>query len=154
MKTPPRMFPMTQARMVVPVLMAGGSGTRLWPLSREQHPKQFLSLLGKSSLFQETALRTSRIEEAISPIVIGSVAHRFLIAEQLRQAEIRDAAVLREPEGRNTAPAAAVAAHFVDEVFGPDALVFLMAADHAIGNQRSEERRGGKAGVSTCGASG
>ncbi|HEY9545597.1 MAG TPA: mannose-1-phosphate guanylyltransferase/mannose-6-phosphate isomerase [Solimonas sp.] len=130
---------MTQARMVVPVLMAGGSGTRLWPLSREQHPKQFLSLLGKSSLFQETALRTSRIEEAISPIVIGSVAHRFLIAEQLRQAEIRDAAVLLEPEGRNTAPAAAVAAHFVAEEFGPDALVFLMAADHAIGNQAAFE---------------
>src|SRR3546814_9912243 len=101
MKTPPGRCPMTQARMVVAVLMAGGSGTRLWPLSREQHPKQFLSLLGKSSLFQETALRTSRIEEAISPIVIGSVAHRFLIAEQLRQAEIRDAAVLLEPEGRN-----------------------------------------------------
>src|SRR3546814_15760199 len=99
--------------------MAGGSGTRVGPLSGEQHPKQFLSLVGKSSLFQETALRTSRIEEAISPIVIGSVAHRFLIAEQLRQAEIRDAAVLLEPEGRNTAPAAAVAvAQAAAEVVG------------------------------------
>src|SRR3546814_11126525 len=135
------MFPMTQARMVVPVLMAGGSGTRLWPLSREQHPKQFLSLLGKSSLFQETALRTSRIEEAIRPIVIGSVAHRFLIAEQLRQAENRDAAVLLEPVGRTTAPAAAVAAPFVAEEFVPDASVFLLAADN------TGERRGGNEGV-------
>jgi mannose-1-phosphate guanylyltransferase/mannose-6-phosphate isomerase len=130
---------MTQARLVVPVLMAGGSGTRLWPLSREQHPKQFLSLLGQQSLFQETALRTAKIDEATSPVVIGSGAHRFVIAEQLRQANIRDAAMLLEPEGRNTAPAAAVAAHFVAEEFGPDAIVFLMAADHAIGDQAAFE---------------
>jgi mannose-1-phosphate guanylyltransferase/mannose-6-phosphate isomerase len=130
---------MTQARMVVPVLMAGGSGTRLWPLSREQHPKQFLSLLGRSSLFQDTALRTSKIDEAVSPVIIGSAAHRFVIAEQLRTAQIRDAAMLLEPEGRNTAPAAAVAAHFVAEEFGPDAIVFLMAADHAIGDQAAFE---------------
>lgn len=139
MKTPPRIFPMTQARMLVPVLLAGGSGTRLWPLSREQHPKQFLSLLGKSSLFQDTALRTAGIDEAVNPVVIGSAQHRFVIAEQLRQAGIRDAAVLLEPEGRNTAPAAAVAAHFVAEEFGPDAIVFIMAADHAIGDQAAFE---------------
>ncbi|NKF22418.1 mannose-1-phosphate guanylyltransferase/mannose-6-phosphate isomerase [Solimonas marina] len=131
---------MTQARLVVPVLMAGGSGTRLWPLSREQHPKQFLSLLGNASLFQDTALRTAKIDEAVGPVVIGAAAHRFVIAEQLRQAKIRDAAMLLEPEGRNTAPAAAVAAHFVAEEFGPDAIVFLMAADHAIDDQAAFER--------------
>ncbi|NGY04631.1 mannose-1-phosphate guanylyltransferase/mannose-6-phosphate isomerase [Solimonas terrae] len=124
---------------MVPVLMAGGSGTRLWPLSREQHPKQFLSLLGQQSLFQQTVLRTTTIDEATAPVVIGSGTHRFVIAEQLRQAGIRDAAILLEPEGRNTAPAAAVAAHFVAEEFGPDAIVFLMAADHAIGDQAAFE---------------
>jgi mannose-1-phosphate guanylyltransferase/mannose-6-phosphate isomerase len=134
MKTPPRLFPMTQARVIVPVLLAGGSGTRLWPLSREQHPKQFLPLLGQASLFQDTVLRTAKMEETTGPVVIGSAAHRFVIADQLRTAKIRDAALLLEPDGRNTAPAAAVAAHFVAEEFGPDAVVFIMAADHAIGN--------------------
>ena len=134
MENPPRLPRLTASRSIVPVVMAGGSGTRLWPLSREQYPKQFLSLLGEASLFQDTVLRTAKIDETTAPIVIGAAAHRFVIAEQLRQAKIRDAALLLEPEGRNTAPAAAVAAHFVAEEFGPDAIVFIMAADHAIGN--------------------
>ncbi len=118
---------------VVPVIMAGGSGTRLWPLSREQHPKQFLPLLGKRSLLQDTVLTAARLENAVVPIIIGSEAHRFLIAEQLREIGVTTATILLEPEGRNTAPAAAVAAQFVAQEYGPEALVYLMSADHSIG---------------------
>ena len=135
MDVPPRIFSsMISARTIVPVLLAGGSGSRLWPLSREQYPKQFHALLGSGSLFQDTVERASQIENALGPVVIGSEKHRFVIAEQLRQADIRDASVLLEPDARNTAPAVAVAAHFVAENFGSEALVFVMAADHAIGD--------------------
>lgn len=117
---------------LVPVLMSGGSGTRLWPLSRESYPKQFLVLSGAHSLLQNTALRARAIPGAQPPVIIGGEAHRFLIAEQLYDARIRDAVLLLEPEGRDTAPAAAVAAHYADANFGPQAIVLLMAADHVI----------------------
>lgn len=120
------------SRIVTPVLMAGGNGSRLWPLSRESYPKQFLALSGAHSLLQNTALRARAIADASAPVVIGSDAHRFLIAEQLRDAGIGNATLLLEPEGRDTAPAAAVAAHYVAGRFGDEAIVFLMAADHAI----------------------
>lgn len=119
---------------VVPVIMAGGNGTRLWPLSRESYPKQFLSLLGKRSLLQDTVLTAVAIDNAVAPVIIGAEAHRFLIAEQLQQIGIRHATILLEPEGRNTAPAAAVAAHHVAREYGPEAAVFLMSADHSIGD--------------------
>ena len=124
--------PQASPLAVVPVLLAGGSGTRLWPLSREQYPKQFLSFLGQRSLFQNTALRVGAIEHALPPIVVGSRAHRFLMAEQLREASVPATSILLEPHGRNTVTAAAVAAHFVAGEFGRDALIFLAAADHAI----------------------
>jgi len=131
-----RSFPtMMHPQLVVPVLLAGGSGTRLWPLSREQYPKQFLSLLQQRSLFQDTAQRCVQIDEAVKPIVVGSQLHRFLIAEQLEQADMRGATVLLEPEARNTAPAAAVVAHHVAEEYGDEAILFLMPADHAIEDQ-------------------
>ncbi len=117
---------------IVPVIMAGGSGTRLWPLSREQYPKQFLPLLGPHSLLQNTILTAARIPNAVTPVIIGAEPHRFLIAEQLREIGIKNATILLEPEGRNTAPAAAVAAHFVAREYGPEAMVFLMSADHSI----------------------
>jgi len=123
--------PQADALAVVPVLLAGGSGTRLWPLSREQYPKQFLSFLGQRSLFQNTALRVGLIDAAMPPVVIGSQAHRFLIAEQLREANVAASSILLEPEGRNTVTAA-VAAHFVAEKFGERALILIAAADHAI----------------------
>lgn len=118
--------------MIVPVLMAGGSGTRLWPLSREQYPKQFLKLLDERSLLQNTALRLGGVGDTAPPLVIGSDAHRFVIAEQLRQVGLDGAGIMLEPEGRNTAPAAAVAAHYATTHYGPQAVVFLMAADQAV----------------------
>jgi mannose-1-phosphate guanylyltransferase/mannose-6-phosphate isomerase len=99
--------PQASPLAVIPVLLAGGSGTRLWPLSREQYPKQFLSFLGQRSLFQNTALRVGGIEAVRSPIVVGSQAHRFLIAEQLLEADIDATSILLEPHGRNTVTAAA-----------------------------------------------
>ena len=117
---------------VIPVLMAGGSGSRLWPLSRESYPKQFLALQGAHSLLQNTALRARMIANAGAPIVIGAQSHRFLIAEQLREAGIAESTLLLEPEGRDTTPAAAVAAHYVAAEIDPQAIVFLMAADHVI----------------------
>ncbi len=120
--------------IILPVLMAGGSGTRLWPLSREQYPKQFLKLLNERSLLQNTALRVSQLEDSAPPLVIGGDAHRFVIAEQMREIGFDQATVMLEPEGRNTAPAAAVAAHYASTHFGPQALVFLLAADQAVEN--------------------
>lgn len=120
--------------MIVPVLLAGGSGTRLWPLSREGFPKQFLKLTDEWSLLQQTARRAAGLKNAGPPILICNEAHRFLVAEQLRQAGIQGAEILLEPEGRNTAPAAAAACLIAKERHGPDALVFIMAADNLIGN--------------------
>ncbi|HEX4895394.1 MAG TPA: mannose-1-phosphate guanylyltransferase/mannose-6-phosphate isomerase [Solimonas sp.] len=119
---------------LLPVLLAGGSGTRLWPLSRELYPKQFLSLVDEHSLLQNTAHRAAALPGALPPLVICGEPHRFIAAEQLRQAGT-PGCVMLEPEGRNTAPAAAVAALHAQERSGPDTLVFLMAADHAIRDQ-------------------
>ncbi|HVT34220.1 MAG TPA: mannose-1-phosphate guanylyltransferase/mannose-6-phosphate isomerase, partial [Nevskiaceae bacterium] len=120
---------------LLPVLLAGGSGTRLWPLSREQYPKQFLKLVSERSLLQETGLRAQALPHALPVLAICSDAHRFLVAEQLLEAGCQGAHVMLEPSGRNTAPAAAAAAHYAVEKHGPDTLVFLMAADHVIPDQ-------------------
>ncbi|MBT3993623.1 MAG: mannose-1-phosphate guanylyltransferase/mannose-6-phosphate isomerase, partial [Gammaproteobacteria bacterium] len=95
---------------IVPVILSGGSGTRLWPLSRKQYPKQFLSLLGSNTLFQETLLRLKGVNNLSEPIVICNDDHRFLVAEQLNQIGIKNAAIILEPTGRNTAPAISAAA--------------------------------------------
>lgn len=99
---------------VRPVIMAGGSGTRLWPLSRARHPKQFLALHGTHSLFQDAALRLAGLaadEIAVEPAcIVGNEEHRFLVLEQLREVKLAAASVLLEPVGRNTAPAVALAA--------------------------------------------
>ena len=117
--------------MIIPVILSGGSGTRLWPLSRESFPKQFLTLLGDHSLFQETLLRLRSLADYASPILVCNIQHRFLIAEQLRELTITDATLLLEPIGRNTAPATACAA-ITALAKDPDAILLVLPADHLI----------------------
>lgn len=119
--------------MLRPVIMAGGSGSRLWPLSRQLHPKQFLPLTGKGSMLQETLGRLELIEHQ-APLLICNEEHRFLVAEQLRQQGVTDARILLEPEGRNTAPAIALAAlqAIADSDEGSEVLLLVLAADHLI----------------------
>jgi mannose-1-phosphate guanylyltransferase/mannose-6-phosphate isomerase len=116
-----------------PVILSGGVGSRLWPLSRSRFPKQFLSLAGEHSLIQETALRTAGPGFA-KPLIICHADHRFLVAEQMRAINIEPDTIILEPSGRNTAPAAAVAALTIARK-DPEAVLLLMPADHAIGDQ-------------------
>ena len=116
--------------MLTPVLLSGGVGSRLWPVSRETHPKQFLPLAGELSMLQETLQRTSGMEEA-APVVVCNEEHRFMVAEQLRQVNIKAGALILEPEGRNTAPAVALAA--IQALSSdPEALLLVLPADHLI----------------------
>jgi mannose-1-phosphate guanylyltransferase/mannose-6-phosphate isomerase len=117
--------------MIVPVILSGGSGTRLWPLSRSAYPKQFLPLVSDATLFQETIARLSGLEDCAQPLVVCNEGHRFLVAEQLRQQEINPAAIMLEPVGRNTAPAVACAALFAQGL-DPDAVLLVMPSDHVI----------------------
>jgi mannose-1-phosphate guanylyltransferase/mannose-6-phosphate isomerase len=94
---------------MIPVILSGGSGTRLWPLSREAYPKQFLPLAGKDTMLQATWKRVAALASA-PPLVVANEDHRFMVAEQLRQVDCTASAILLEPMGRNTAPAIAVAA--------------------------------------------
>lgn len=116
--------------MIVPVIMAGGMGSRLWPLSRQLNPKQFLALTGDATMLQATCQRLSGLD-ASAPLLICNEEHRFIAAEQLRQAGLDGATVLLEPAGRNTAPAIALAALAATED-GNDALLLVLAADHVI----------------------
>jgi len=117
--------------VIYPVILSGGAGTRLWPLSRAQYPKQFLALLGDHSMLQTTALRVNDSAIFAPPIVIANAEHRFMVAEQLRAVGIEATTIALEPEGRNSAPAAAVAAALVRGA-DSDGLVLLLAADHAM----------------------
>jgi len=121
-------------RLIVPVLLSGGTGSRLWPLSREAYPKQLLSLLGEKTLLQQTAMRTSNNAMFASPMVVANAEHRFAIGEQLRETGIDDARIILEPIGRNTAPAVAVAALIAMER-DPDAIILATPVDHWIGNR-------------------
>ena len=116
--------------IVHPVVLSGGAGSRLWHLSRSLFPKQLLALVGERSLIQDTVLRV-KDEEFSAPLIICNVEHRFLIAEQMRESGIRPEAIVLEPAGRNTAPAAAIAALMVAEK-EPDGVMLLMPADHIV----------------------
>ncbi|RTR35958.1 mannose-1-phosphate guanylyltransferase/mannose-6-phosphate isomerase [Shewanella canadensis] len=116
--------------MILPVIMAGGSGSRLWPLSRQQLPKQFLTLLGDNSMLQTTAKRLNGIEH-LPALVICNEEHRFSVAEQLRADAIQTSGIILEPVGRNTAPAIALAAIQALKN-GDDPLLLVLAADHVI----------------------
>ena len=122
---------MNARKLIVPVILCGGAGTRLWPLSRAQYPKQFLSLIDDMSMLQATARRVADPTRFAPPVVVANVEHRFLVAEQLRAICIHPRAILLEAEGRNSAPAATVAALRI-MADDPAALILLLAADHAM----------------------
>jgi mannose-1-phosphate guanylyltransferase/mannose-6-phosphate isomerase len=117
--------------MITPVILCGGNGTRLWPLSRDFYPKQLLALTGEKTLLQQTALRLADLAEVGPPLVLCNQNHRFLVAEQLREVGIEPAAIILEPVGRNTAPATALAALQVNEA-GHDDTLLILPADHLI----------------------
>ncbi|TAJ80665.1 MAG: mannose-1-phosphate guanylyltransferase/mannose-6-phosphate isomerase [Gallionellaceae bacterium] len=115
--------------MLYPVILSGGSGTRLWPLSRAALPKQFLPLVSEQTLFQETLLRLRGLNDMAAPIVVCNNEHRFLAAEQLRAIDVSPLALILEPFGRNTAPAVAAAAYVAQDA---DATLLVLPADHLI----------------------
>ena len=117
--------------MIVPVILSGGSGTRLWPLSRKLHPKQFINLVNETTLFQDTILRLPK--DVAEPLIICNEEHRFLAAEQLREIGKKTKGIILEPEGRNTAPAVALAAlQFINK--GEDPILLVLSTDHLIKN--------------------
>ncbi|HUO79672.1 MAG TPA: mannose-1-phosphate guanylyltransferase/mannose-6-phosphate isomerase [Steroidobacteraceae bacterium] len=119
--------------MLVPVILSGGSGTRLWPLSRELYPKQLLPLVGDETMLQDTARRIEGLSAA-GPVVVCNEHHRFMVAEQLRQIGVAPAAIVLEPVGRNTAPAVAVAAlaALAAAPPGEEPVLLVMPADHLL----------------------
>lgn len=117
--------------LIHPVILSGGSGTRLWPLSREHYPKQLLSFTGARTLLQETAARLDGLEAVAAPLFVCNEEHRFLIAEQARQIGTTPAQIILEPAGRNTAPALTLAALAL-AAHGDDAVMLVMPADHMI----------------------
>src|SRR3954464_6467142 len=129
---------MSASISIQPVVMAGGSGTRLWPLSRSGFPKQFLALAGDDSLFQQAVARLGALGAADisveAPLIVGNAEHRFLALEQLREKGIEPAAVILEPIGRNTAPALTLAALAAMEG-GADPVLVVSPADQTVTNQ-------------------
>jgi mannose-1-phosphate guanylyltransferase / mannose-6-phosphate isomerase len=122
--------------MLIPLILSGGSGTRLWPVSRRNLPKQFLSLSGDGTLFQQTVIRTRSLPDVAAPIVVASEDHRFLAADQLLEIRAEGAGIVLEPIPRNTAPAIALGAMKALER-DPDALLLVLPADHLIGDTES-----------------
>lgn len=119
-------------RKITPVVLSGGAGTRLWPLSRALRPKQLLPLISERSLFQDTVSRTVRSEFG-PPLIISNEDHRFMIAEQLRELDVKAETIILEPAGRNTAPAVAVAALYLQPT-QPDGVMLVMPSDHVVGD--------------------
>src|SRR5678815_2413477 len=128
--------------MLIPVILSGGSGTRLWPLSRELYPKQLLPLVGKGTMLQETLARLAGVADVGAPLVVCNESHRFLVAEQLLERGIQAQAILLEPVGRNTAPAVAIAAMaaVAEAPAGraqSDPVLLILPADHVIRDVRA-----------------
>ncbi len=122
--------------MLYPVVLSGGSGSRLWPLSRTLLPKQFLPLVSDKTMLQETVLRVARNPDIERPIVVCNVEHRFLVAEQMRESNTSAHSIMLEPEGRNTAPAVAVAA-LAAVAKDPSAILLVLPADHLIADVKA-----------------
>ena len=119
--------------MIIPVILAGGTGSRLWPVSRELHPKQLLGLVNDKTMLQNTVLRLSGGKDMAPPMVVCNENHRFMVAEQLRQIQKPPQDIILEPLGRNTAPAIAVAA-LQAQSQGEDPTLLVLPADHSIAN--------------------
>ncbi len=123
---------------LVPVILSGGMGSRLWPMSRGNYPKQFRNLsLNKNSLIQETVLRVADRSIFTPPVLVCNQQHRFLVAEKLQSIGISDAVIMLEPCGRNTAPALSAAAHYVREKYGSNAIMLVLPSDHIITDNES-----------------
>ncbi len=140
---------MVETTKITPVILSGGSGTRLWPMSRESYPKQLLPLSSDHSLLQETASRINEPEQFTAPMVVCNAEHRFVVAEQLNQLNINPQAIVLEPVGRNTAPAAAVAALMLLKT-DPNALILLLPSDHAIADKKAFQRAAAIAAQATA----
>ena len=117
--------------MIIPIILAGGSGTRLWPLSRTHYPKQLLKLFGDVTMLQQTLLRLKGIPDLAAPIVVCNEEHRFMVAEQLHEIGEKNASILLEPVARNTAPALAIAAIHAASL-AEDPILLVLSADHMI----------------------
>ena len=116
---------------ITPVILSGGSGTRLWPLSRKMYPKQFINLHAELTMLQETIGRLNGLD-LDTPIVVCNENHRFIVAEQLRQVDIDHPVIILEPEGKNTAPAIALAAEYCQQQGDQETVLLVLAADHVI----------------------
>jgi mannose-1-phosphate guanylyltransferase/mannose-6-phosphate isomerase len=117
--------------MIIPVILAGGSGTRLWPMSRQHYPKQLLKLFGDRTMLQQTLLRLDGVADLASPIVVCNEEHRFMVAEQLHEIGLSKSSIILEPVARNTAPALALAAIHARTI-AEDAILLVLSADHMI----------------------
>lgn len=126
--------PVGSVASLVPVILSGGAGSRLWPLSRELHPKQLLPLTGNRTMLQDTAARFAGLEALAPSIVVCNEAHRFMVAEQLRLINAAPSTIILEPAGRNTAPAIALAAHAALAAGGAEVQILVLPADHVIKN--------------------
>jgi len=126
--------------MIIPVILSGGTGSRLWPMSRELNPKQFLSLCSEQTMLQETMTRLEGITEIAAPVVVCNEEHRFLVAQQMRDIGVAVDKIILEPIGRNTAPAICAAAEYIqgkdsDDKTAGDDVMLILAADHVIQNK-------------------
>ncbi len=129
---------------MIPVILSGGSGTRLWPLSRSLHPKQFLPLVSENTMVQETLLRLQGLSDLKSPLGICNESHRFMMAEQLREINANASAIILEPVGRNTAPAVALAALSADS---PEDVLLVLPADHVITDAQAFQQAAAQARI-------
>ena len=120
--------------MIIPVILSGGSGTRLWPLSRAMRPKQLLSMVSDHTMIQDTVTRLTGITDIADPIIVCNEEHRFTIAEQMREIGVNPSAIILEPFGKNTAPAVAISALQAQQI-EKDPVLLILPADHVIANK-------------------